>query len=136
MGDPESQVVIPRIESDFVRLLSATARGTLKAEAIQLSSDTTVTVVMASAGYPGSYEKGKKIQGLDIIDEALVFHAGTKFDDDRNIVTSGGRVLAVTGKGPDLKDAINAAYFSISKISWEGVQYRSDIGQDLLKLEK
>jgi len=136
LGDPESQVVIPRLDGDFVRLLSAAARGMLKAETVQFSPDTTVTVVMASAGYPGSYEKGKKIYGLDLIDDALVFHAGTKFDNDSNIVTSGGRVLAVTGKGPSLKDAINAAYSSISKISWEGAQYRSDIGQDLIKLEK
>jgi len=136
MGDPESQVVIPRIENDFVQLLSAAAQGTLGNEKVQFSKDTAVTVVMASAGYPGSYEKGKEIQGIESVDEALVFHAGTKFNDKKQILTNGGRVLAVTGKGSDLQDAIDAAYSNVSKISWEGAQYRKDIGQDLLKLEK
>ena len=136
MGDPESQVVIPRIENDFVQLLSAAARGTLGSETVHFSPDTAVTVVMASAGYPGSYEKGKKIHGLDSVGEALVFHAGTRFDKDKNILTNGGRVLAVTGKGRDLQNAIEAAYLNTSKIFWDGVQYRKDIGQDLLGLEK
>ena len=136
MGDPESQVVIPRIENDFVQLLRAAAQGTLAAETVQFSPDTAVTVVMASAGYPGNYEKGKKILGLDTIEEAFVFHAGTRIDSEKNIFTNGGRVLAVTGKGRGLEKAIVSAYKNASRISWEGVQYRSDIGQDLLKLEK
>ena len=106
MGDPESQVVIPRIENDFVRLLSATARGTLAEEKINFSEDTAVTVVMASAGYPGSYEKGKPMSGFESVNNALVFHAGTKLNDDGGIVTNGGRVLAVTGKGSNLSEAI------------------------------
>ncbi len=136
MGDPESQVVIPRIENDFVKLLSATARGTLGEEKVTFSQDIAVTVVMASAGYPGSYEKGKIMSGFEAACKALIFHAGTKFNDDENIVTNGGRVLAVTGKGSSLKEAIETAYDNVKKITWEGAQYRNDIGQDLLKLEK
>jgi phosphoribosylamine--glycine ligase len=136
LGDPESQVVIPRIQNDLLKLLSATAEGTLGKETVQFSNDTAVTVVMASGGYPGSYEKGKQILGLDDVGEALVFHAGTIFDETHNIRTNGGRVLAVTGKGSNLQNAIDTAYSNISKIYWEGVQYRSDIGQDLINLDK
>jgi phosphoribosylamine--glycine ligase len=136
MGDPESQVVIPRIENDFVSLLSATARGALGEEKITISQDTAVTVVMASAGYPGSYEKGKPIKGFEKVSNALVFHAGTKLNNEGGIVTNGGRVLAVTGKGSNLREAIENAYENVKKIYWEGVQFRNDIGQDLLKLEK
>jgi phosphoribosylamine--glycine ligase len=136
MGDPESQVVIPRIENDFVKLLSATAQGTLAKEKVTFSQDTAVTVVMASAGYPGSYEKGKVMSGFEAATQALVFHAGTKLNDDGEIVTNGGRVLAVTGKGPNLREAIETAYKNVKKITWEGAQFRNDIGQDLLKLEK
>ncbi len=136
MGDPESQVVIPRIENDFVKLLSATAQGTLATEKVTFTQDTAVTVVMASAGYPGSYEKGKVMSGFEAATEALVFHAGTKLNDDGEIVTNGGRVLAVTGKGPNLREAIETAYKNVKKITWDGAQFRNDIGQDLLKLEK
>jgi phosphoribosylamine--glycine ligase len=136
MGDPESQVVIPRIENDFLKLLSSAAQGTLGNEKVQFSQDTAVTVVMASGGYPGSYEKGIKIQGLDSVHDAMVFHAGTKLDDEQNILTNGGRVLAVTGKGSNLQNAIESAYSNASNVSWKGVQFRSDIGQDLMKLEK
>ena len=136
MGDPESQVVIPRIENDFVKLLSATAQGTLATEKVTFTQDTAVTVVMASAGYPGSYEKGKVMSGFEAATQALVFHAGTKLNDDGEIVTNGGRVLAVTGKGPNLREAIETAYKNVKKITWEGAQFRNDIGQDLLKLEK
>ncbi len=136
MGDPESQVVIPRIENDFVSLLSATARGTLAEEKVTFTRDTAVTVVMASAGYPGSYEKGKLMTGFEDVNNALVFHAGTKLNDEGGIVTNGGRVLAVTGKGSNLREAIKTAYENVNKISWEGAQFRNDIGADLLKLEK
>jgi phosphoribosylamine--glycine ligase len=136
MGDPESQVVIPRIESDFVQLLSAAANGKLGDKKVEFSEDTAVTVVMASAGYPGSYEKGKEIKGIDSVDEAIVFQAGTKLNAEKQILTNGGRVLAVTGKGSDLQSAIDIAYANVSKISWDGAQYRKDIGQDLLKLDK
>lgn len=136
MGDPESQVVIPRIKNDFLKLLIAASEGTLGNEEVLISKDTAVTVVMASGGYPGNYEKGKQIKGIEDVKDAFVFHAGTKLDNSSGIVTNGGRVLAVTGMGNNLKTAIDAAYKSVSLINWEGAQHRSDIGQDLLKLEK
>ena len=110
--------------------------GYLKGREIEFSQDTAVTVVMASAGYPGSYEKGKLITGFDKVSNGLVFHAGTKLNDEGGIVTNGGRVLAVTGKGSNLREAIETAYGNVNNITWEGVQFRNDIGQDLMKLEK
>jgi len=136
MGDPESQVVIPRIKNDFVKLLTAASKGELNQHRINVNRDTAVTVVLASGGYPGSYEKGKVIKGLDRVQNAIVFHAGTKTDGSSQTVTQGGRVLALTGLGRDLKDALKITYSEINKIQWEGMQYRKDIGQDLLKLEK
>jgi phosphoribosylamine--glycine ligase len=136
MGDPESQVVIPRIRNDFLDLLTDAAKGNLKRQRIDVDPDTAVTVVLASDGYPGSYEKGKVITGLDQVDHAIVFHAGTKADEFNQIVTQGGRVLALTGLGKNLKEALEHTYSEIKKVHWEGMQYRRDIGQDLLKLEK
>lgn len=136
MGDPESQVVIPRIENDFMELLTAAAKGKLKDQVVHVSDRTAVTVVLASGGYPGSYEKGKVIQGLDQVDRGIVFHAGTGLDENQQILTRGGRVLAVTGLGKDLTEALNLVYAEINKVKWEGMQFRRDIGQDLLRLEK
>ncbi len=136
MGDPESQVVIPRIKDDFLGLLEAAADRKLDDKPVYVDEDTAVTVVAASGGYPGSYEKGKEIEGLDKIDKALVFHAGTKKTGDGKIVTSGGRVLAVTGKGNDIQEAVKICYEEMAKIEWEGMQFRRDIGNDLLSLEK
>jgi len=136
MGDPESQVVIPRIENDFMDLLTAAAKGKLKDQVVHVSDLTAVTVVLASGGYPGSYEKGKVIHGLDQVDRGIVFHAGTGFDENQQILTRGGRVLAVTGLGKDLTEALNLVYAEINKVNWDGIQFRRDIGQDLLRLEK
>lgn len=136
MGDPESQVVIPRIENDMVKLLNAVAKGTLQSESVQISEKTAVTIVLASEGYPGNYEKGKLISGLENSGTTTSFHAGTKFDENQNILTNGGRVLAVTGMGDSLVGAMESAYKGVGKISWKGMQYRKDIGQDLKKLEK
>ena len=136
MGDPESQVVIPRIENDLVDLLIAAARGQLKGKEVKISDHTAVTIVLASGGYPGNYEKGKVIQGLDKVDRGIVFHAGTGTNHKHQILTRGGRVLAVTGLGESLKEALDIAYAEIKKVQWEGMQFRKDIGQDLLKLEK
>ena len=134
MGDPEAQVVLPRIKSDFLDLLYLTATGNLKNYNMNVDPDTAVTVIMASQGYPGSYEKGKIISGTGSVDDAIVFHAGTRINDTNEIITNGGRVLAVTGIGNSLENAIDKAYSGIEKISWEGVIYRKDIGQDLLAL--
>jgi len=130
MGDPETQSVMMRIKSDFVELLTACGDGTLKNQAIEIDPSFAVTVVMAAGGYPEKYEKGKIISGLEDA-TALVFHAGTKKDGDK-IVSDGGRVLAVTGKGETLHEAIHHSYHSVKKISWQSSYYREDIGQDLL----
>jgi len=136
MGDPESQVVIPRIKNDLVKLLTAAAKGELKNQTVSLDKRSAATIVLASGGYPGSYEKGKAIYGLENVENAIVFHAGTKSDSQSNVITNGGRVLAVTGMGNNLNEALRIAYQEISKIHWEGMQYRRDIGQDLLHLDK
>ena len=120
----------------MVKLLAAVSRGTLVNESIHISEKTAVTIVLASEGYPGKYEKGKIIYGLKNSSTTTTFHAGTKLDSDQNILTNGGRVLAITGMGESLDSAMESAYNGVSKISWEGMQYRKDIGQDLKKLEK
>jgi len=133
MGDPETQVVLPRIESDLLPFLIQTAQGTLDDTPLKIKNETATTVVMVSGGYPGSYEKGKEIAGLSAKQEnAIVFHAGTKIQQEK-VVTSGGRVLAVTGLGNTLPDALNKSYSGIQEISWEKANFRKDIGQDLLK---
>lgn len=131
MGDPETQAVMPRIKSDFAELLLATAKGELKGKHIEIDLHYSVTVALVSAGYPESYEKGKIIRGLDSNSDMLIFHAGTKRNME-NIVTEGGRVLAVTAKGNTLQEARALAYENVSRIEWDGVYYRKDIGIDLL----
>lgn len=131
MGDPETQAIMPRIKSDLVELLEAAAKGELKGKRVEIDDDHSVTVALVSGGYPGSYEKGKVIQGLNHHADSLIFHAGTKRHKDA-IVTEGGRVLAVTGKGGSLEQARNDAYKNASAIHWDGVYYRRDIGIDLI----
>ena len=130
MGDPETQAIMPRIQSDFLELLVATAKGELKDKKLQIDPLHAVTVAMVSGGYPGSYEKGRIIRGLKT-DNDLIFHAGTK-SGDGNILTEGGRVLAVTGKGDSLEKARKVAYDKVAGIEWDEVYYRKDIGIDLL----
>lgn len=132
MGDPETQAVMPRIKSDFVEILVATAEGELKNKSIEILDEYSVTVALVSGGYPGDYEKGKKIKGLEKAKSALVFHAGTK-SSNQDILTEGGRVLAVTGRGNSLEEARQAAYNCASEIQWDGLYYRKDVGMDLLK---
>jgi phosphoribosylamine---glycine ligase len=131
MGDPETQSVMARIQSDFLELLLACAKGELKNKTISVDPDFALTIVLASDGYPDEYEKGKEIDGMDKVTEALVFHAGTKKQNDK-VVTDGGRVLGITGKGKTLKEAQANAYAAAEKINWEGVYYRWDIGKDLM----
>ena len=131
MGDPETEAVVSRIQSDLVELLMACSNRQLKGKTIVVDPDYAVTVMMVSGGYPGEYQKGKVIMGLDPLSPGLVFHAGTK-REDKNIITDGGRVLAVTGKGSNLQEARRIAYQSISAISWKDVYFRKDIGVDLL----
>jgi len=133
-GDPEVQVVLPRMTSDLVPLFEATIDGTLDAAPVEWDDGACVTVVMASGGYPGAYEKGKAITGLDDAgreDGVVVFHAGTK-QSDGSVVTNGGRVLNVTAVGPDIPATIDKAYEAAGHIHFEGAQYRKDIGRKAL----
>jgi phosphoribosylamine---glycine ligase len=134
MGDPETQVVIPRIENDFVELMLATAQGRLDKIDLKIDPRTAATVVMVSGGYPDAYEKGKEITGLDKVGDSLIFHAGTKRNMDGITITDGGRVLAVATLAENLPSAIELTYQAVGNINWDGVYYRKDIGQDLMKI--
>jgi phosphoribosylamine---glycine ligase len=135
MGDPETEVVMPRIQSDFLELLVATAKGELKGRQIEIEPIYAVTAMMVSGGYPEEYKKGKSISGLNDNSNALLFHAGTA-NKGNEIITDGGRVMAVTGKGATLQEARNVVYKAISAITWDGVYFRKDIGLDLQKIEE
>lgn len=134
MGDPETQAVIPRIKSDLLELLDACASGTLRGKQVELIPETAATVVMVSGGYPESYEKGNIISGLGNHPNGIIFHAGTKANDN-DILSNGGRVLTVTSFGDNLRNALDRSYDRVDKISWKDHYFRRDIGQDLLKLE-
>lgn len=131
MGDPETEVVLPRIQSDLVELLVATGNGKLSSVELRTDPRTVVTVVMVSGGYPGDYEKGKTISGLDRPSNSILFHAGTKMTNGA-VVSNGGRVLAVTSYGSSIREASKASYDTISGIAFDGMYCRRDIGQDLM----
>lgn len=131
MGDPETEVVLPRVETDLMELLIATAEKRLSGQSIQISSETATTVMAVSGGYPEEYAKGNVIEGLAETKEALLFHAGTQSLETGEVVTSGGRVLSSTGKGDSIKEALAASYSTLDKICFEGMNYRKDIGFDL-----
>jgi phosphoribosylamine--glycine ligase len=131
MGDPETEVVIPRLKSDILDLFEGVASNTLSERDIQFIDKSAATVMMVSGGYPGNYEKGKSIFGLNGIVDSIVFHAGTSADGP-SVLTAGGRVLAVTSYGKNLEVALEKSYDSISKINYDGAYYRKDIGQDVL----
>jgi phosphoribosylamine---glycine ligase len=130
MGDPETEVVIPRIQSDFVEILQAVAEKRLSEIDIHISSQTATTVVAVSGGYPGDYEKGKVITALDDLEDVLVFHAGTTLKNDE-IVTNGGRVLAFTALGDSIEDALQKSKKAAEITQFEGKYFRKDIGLDL-----
>ena len=130
MGDPESEVVLPRIKSDLLELLHASGNGNLKDHNIIIDDKKAATVFLVSGGYPEQYEKGKEIFGLDSVRDSLVFHAGAKYEDGK-IKTNGGRVIAVTSIENSLQEALEKSYQSIKKISFEKMNYRKDIGFDL-----
>jgi phosphoribosylamine---glycine ligase len=133
-GDPETQVYLPRLESDLVELLDASVTGTLGKMELKWSADACVCVVMASGGYPGNYAKGKAISGLEeanALPNTKVFHAGTALKDG-NVVTNGGRVLGVTAWEPTLKEACRAAYTAVERIKFDGAQFRRDIAAKAL----
>jgi phosphoribosylamine--glycine ligase len=130
MGDPETEVVLPRIKSDLVELFQAVADQKLGDAQLELDKRSAATVMLVSGGYPEAYEKGKEIEGLDQVRGSLVFHAGTAMNGDK-VVTSGGRVLAITSFGEDFKKALQISYDNIDKICFERMNFRRDIGFDL-----
>ncbi len=131
MGDPETESVMPRITSDFVDLLEGVANGNLNEKELQISNKIAATVMMVSGGYPGEYLKDRTITGIENVRDSLVFHAGTYLDNE-NVKTSGGRVLAVTSLQDDLFTALQQATADASRIYYDGMYFRKDIGFDLL----
>lgn len=130
MGDPESEVVIPRVKSDFFELIEGVAQGDLAQRKIEIDDQFVTTVMLVSGGYPGNFEKGKTINGLNNTSGSVIFHAGTRQEDDK-LVTSGGRVLAVSSWGNSMKEALSKSYENAAGINFEGAYYRTDIGFDL-----
>jgi phosphoribosylamine--glycine ligase len=133
MGDPETEVVLPRIKSDLMELLIATASGNLSNYKLEIEPFTAATVVLVAGGYPDAYEKGKEITFKSPIKSAITFHAGTKYSKGK-LVTNGGRVMALTGLGKNLGEALSSAYGAAEKVQWQDINYRKDIGFDLKNL--
>lgn len=131
MGDPETEVVLPRIKSDLFDLFQGVANQTLDKKSFDVSPETATTVMLVSGGYPENYEKNKEISGLENVKDSLVFHAGTTLKENK-IVTNGGRVMAITSFGDTIEEALQKSYYSIDKICYENINYRKDIGFDLL----
>lgn len=134
MGDPETQSVMPRIKGDLVELFEGVAEGTLNLKPMSIDSRTVASIVLVSGGYPGAYEKGKLITGLNDAAPSILFHAGTKATSNGDVVTDGGRVLAVTAYGDNIRMAVDEARRAAAKIRFDGCYYRHDIGNDLLQL--
>ncbi len=130
LGDPETEVIIPRIKSDFFELIEGVAKCDLHKREINIDERFVTTIMMVSGGYPGTFEKGKIISGLDMTSESVVFHAGTKREGDK-ILSNGGRVLAVSAWGSSLEEALKKSYSNAGLLSFEGSYYRTDIGFDL-----
>ena len=130
MGDPETEVVIPRIKSDLLNLLKGIKDGTFSEKDLEITDEVATTVMLVSAGYPQSYEKGKEITGIEKVSDSIVFHAGTK-QDGETIKTNGGRVLAITSFGESMGDALKKSYDSAEKIAFQGKYFRKDIGFEL-----
>lgn len=130
LGDPETEVVIPRIKNDLIDVFQAVATQTLDSIDLQLDERTATTVMLVSGGYPEAYEKGKEISGFDLMDDSLAFHAGTTLKEGK-VVTNGGRVMAITSFGDDFKEALKKSYKNIEKLHFDRMNYRKDIGFDL-----
>jgi len=135
MGDPETQVVIPRIKNDFLKVLISCIDMNLKNIKINIDNKITSTVILSSKGYPEKYQKGFKISGLDEIKNSIIFHAGT-IKEENDIISNGGRVIACTGIGDTISKSLNISYELAKKIDWEGKYYRKDIGRDLINKNK
>ncbi|TDP04171.1 phosphoribosylamine--glycine ligase [Flavobacterium sp. 245] len=131
MGDPETEVVVPRLKSDLVELFLSVANQKLDEFTLEIDPRSATTIMVVSGGYPEDFEKGKVITGLENITDSIVFHAGTKFDNE-NVVSNGGRVLTVTSYGDDFQQAIKKSYQNIDKLSFDKMYFRKDIGFDLI----
>ena len=132
MGDPETEVVIPRLKSDLLELLDATAKGSLSSVEISIEERAASTVMLVAGGYPEAYEKGKVISGLDKVENVIPFHAGTK-EENGQVVTNGGRVIALSALGTDLADALTKSKVAASVVNWDKRYYRTDIGFDIVE---
>jgi phosphoribosylamine--glycine ligase len=130
MGDPETEVVLPRIKNDFVEILLAMANGTLDKITIEIDERAATTIMLVSGGYPEEYEKGKEITGIEAIHDSIPFHAGAQLEHGK-VLTSGGRVMAITSYGNNYQEAIKKSYQSIEKLHFDKMYYRKDIGFDL-----
>ena len=135
MGDPETEVVIPRIESDLLDLLQGVATQTLHEKQFSVTTDIATTVVLVSGGYPEDYEKNKVVTGLNNVTSSQVFHSGTMFKNE-DVVTNGGRVFAVTSFGKTIEEAVAKSFATAETVNYEGKYYRSDIGKDLMNWVK
>lgn len=133
LGDPETQAILPRLRSDLMDLFEGIATGTLSERHVDVDDRACATIVLASEGYPGQYETGKPIVGLDLVKGAYVFQSGTALGNDNALATSGGRVMSVTALGKDIEHAVLNAYTNAALISYEGKTHRTDIGHDLLR---
>ena len=136
MGDPETEAVMLRVDSDLVALLKAAAEGNLGDLPLAINPKAAVTVMLVSGGYPGSYPKGKAITIDGEVDESILFHAGTKVDADGQLVTSGGRVISVSSMADTVEEALAKSYRSADRVAFDGKNLRRDIGQDLLRLQR
>tara|TARA_B100000795_G_C22803769_1_gene443498 strand:- start:2331 stop:3605 length:1275 start_codon:yes stop_codon:yes gene_type:complete len=131
MGDPETEVVLPRIESDLFDLFEGVANQTLDKKSFSVTEKTAVTVMLVSGGYPEEYEKNKEITGFESVEESIVFHAGTKIKENQ-VVTNGGRVMAITSFGNSIDEALEKSYNSVNKIHFDKINFRKDIGFDVV----
>lgn len=131
MGDPETEVVIPRIKNDLVEIFSCLDSQTLDTIQLEIDEQTATTVMLVSGGYPEAYQKGKKITGTENVKESIVFHAGTTLNENNDLITNGGRVIALTSLGKNYKEALQKSYASAGKVNFEGKYYRTDLGKDL-----
>lgn len=130
MGDPETEVVLPRIKSDLVELLEKTADAGLKEATLEIDERAATTVMLVSGGYPEAYEKGKEISGLKDVEDSILFHAGTRLENEK-VLTNGGRVIAITSFGKDYKEALKKSYQNAEKLQFDKMYYRKDLGFDL-----
>jgi phosphoribosylamine--glycine ligase len=130
MGDPETEVVLPRLKTDLVEIFKAISEERLNEIDIEIDERAATTVMLVSGGYPEAYEKGKKITGIENVESAIAFHAGAIVKDGE-IVTSGGRVMAITSYGDTYQEAIKKSYQNIDKLHFDKMNYRKDIGFDL-----